>query len=81
MCTPEVATKVAIETGKGLGRVLMASLKTPIMLSNAITRGFHNWPKSYGENVREYENVTGIKSGLIVSAKVGWFLTVTSTAC
>jgi hypothetical protein len=81
MCTPEAATKVAVETGKGMGRVVTASLKTPMMLSNAITRGFHNWPKAYGEEVREYENVTGIKSGFLVSAKVGWSLTARSTAC
>jgi hypothetical protein len=81
MCTPEAATKVAIETGKGMGRILTASLKTPMMLSHAITRGFHNWPKVYGEKVREYENVTGIKSGLMVGAKVCLLLKLASALC
>jgi hypothetical protein len=68
---PQAAGKVAMEVGKGFGRVMTASLKTPVLVMNGITRGFHNLPKSYGEEVREFENVTGIKSGLRVSAKVG----------
>jgi hypothetical protein len=67
---PQIAVEVAIEAGKGLGRSVTASLKTPVIMLNGITRGFHNLPKAYGEEVREYENVTGIKSGLLVSAKV-----------
>lgn len=68
--TPEAAAQVGIETGKGMLRILTASLKTPVQLCNGVTRGFHNWPKVWGEEVREYENVTGLKSGLVVSAKV-----------
>jgi hypothetical protein len=67
---PQAAAKVAVEAGKGLGRVVTASLKMPVLTLHGITRGFHNMPKLYGEEVREYENVTGIKSGLRVSAKV-----------
>jgi hypothetical protein len=67
---PQVAAEVTIEAGKGLGRIVTASLKTPVVVLNGLTRGFHNLPKAYGEEVREYENVTGIKSGLLVSAKV-----------
>lgn len=67
---PQAAGKVALETGKGLGRIVTASLKTPVLTMNGLTRGFHNLPKAWGEDVREYENVTGIKSGLKVSAKV-----------
>jgi hypothetical protein len=67
---PQIAVEVAIEAGKGLGRSVTASLKTPVVMLNGLTRGFHNLPKAYGEEVREYENVTGLESGLLVSAKV-----------
>jgi hypothetical protein len=67
---PQAAGKVALETGKGLGRIVTASLKTPMVVLNGVTRGFHNLPKAYGEEVRVYENVTGVKSGMKVGAKV-----------
>lgn len=67
---PRAAGKVALESGKGLGRIVTASLKSPAILSHGITRGFHNIPKLYGEKVRDYENVTGFRSGLKVSGKV-----------
>jgi hypothetical protein len=70
MGAPQAAGKVALEASKGLGRVVTASLKTPMVVLNGVTRGFHNLPKAYGEDVREYENVTGIKSGMKVGAKV-----------
>lgn len=69
MGAPKAAGKVALEAGKGLGRVVTASLKMPMLALNGLTRGFHNLPKSYGEEVREFENVTGVKSGFVVSAK------------
>ena len=37
--------------------------------THGISRGFHNVPKLYGEQVREYENITDLRSGLSVSAK------------
>lgn len=67
---PHAAAKVAIGTGKGMGRIVTASLKSPMLIMHGVTRGFHNLPKAYGEEVREYENVTGLRSGLLVSAKV-----------
>jgi hypothetical protein len=67
---PYAAGRVALETGKGLGRIVTAGLKTPVMATHGLTRGFHNLPKLYGEEVRQYENVTGLRSGLRVSAKV-----------
>ncbi|KAH8725638.1 hypothetical protein GQ44DRAFT_706876 [Phaeosphaeriaceae sp. PMI808] len=66
---PHAAARVAVEAGKGLCRVATAALKTPVLTTHGVTRGFHNLPKLYGEEVRQYENVTGIKSGLLVSAK------------
>ena len=67
---PHAAGQVALSSAKGLGRVVTAGLKCPMTFMNGLTRGFHNLPKSYGEQVREYENVTGLRSGLLVSAKV-----------
>ena len=67
---PHAAAEVAIGTGKGVGRIITASLKSPMVIMHGITRGFHNLPKVYGEEVREYENITGLRSGLLVSAKV-----------
>jgi hypothetical protein len=66
---PQAAAKVALEAGRGIGRVATASLKTPVLVMHGVTRGFHNLPKLYGEELREYENVTGLKSGLAVSVK------------
>lgn len=68
--TGNAAKEVALSTGKGLGRIVGASLKAPMTFTHAITRGFHNVPKVYGGEVREYENVVDMKSGLAVSAKV-----------
>jgi hypothetical protein len=67
---PHAAGRVAIETGKGMARIVTASLKSPMLATHGITRGFHNLPKLYGEEVREFENITGFRSGLKVSAQV-----------
>ena len=67
---PHAAAQVTLETGKGLGRIVTATLKSPAIIMHDITRGFHNLPKSYGEQVRTYENVTGLRSGFAVSVKV-----------
>jgi hypothetical protein len=61
----------ALGTGIGTGRIVGASLKAPMSITHGMTRGFHNLPKVYGDNVREYA-VTDLKSGLEVSAKVGY---------
>jgi hypothetical protein len=66
---PSAAKQVVIGTGKGLGRIIGAGLKAPMTFTHGISRGFHNAPKLYGEQVREYENITDLKSGLLVSAK------------
>jgi hypothetical protein len=66
---PHVAGQVALGTAKGFGRIVTTTLKSPAIIMHGITRGFHNLPKAYGEKVRQYENVTGLRSGLSVSAK------------
>ena len=64
-----MARQVALGTAKGFGRIVTTSLKSPAVIMHGITRGFHNLPKAYGEEVRQYENVTGLRSGLVVSMK------------
>jgi hypothetical protein len=64
-----VARQVALGTAKGFGRIVTTSLKSPVVIMHGITRGFHNLPKAYGDEVRQYENVTGLRSGLVVSVK------------
>ncbi|CAI6334124.1 unnamed protein product [Periconia digitata] len=66
---PEAAKQIAIGTGKGLGQIIGAALKAPMTFSHGMTRGFHNVPKLYGEEVHEYENVVDFRSGISVSAK------------
>lgn len=66
---PAAAKHLAIGTTKGIGRIIGASLKAPMTFTHGVTRGFHNAPKLYGEEVRDYENVVDLKSGLTVSAK------------
>lgn len=63
------AKDIAVGTGIGLGRILGAGLKAPMTVTNGFTRGFHNLPKAYGGEVREYE-VTDLKSGFETSYKV-----------
>jgi len=67
--SPHVARQVALGTAKGFGRIITTSLKSPAIVMHGITRGFHNLPKAYGGEVRQYENVTGLRSGLLVSFK------------
>jgi hypothetical protein len=66
---PFAIGKVALGTAKGLGSVVTTSLKSPALIMHGVTRGFHNLPKMYGEEVRVYDSVTGLRSGLLVSAK------------
>ncbi|RAR11807.1 sterol 3-beta-glucosyltransferase [Stemphylium lycopersici] len=66
---PRAAGQVALGAAKGLGRIVTTSAKSPALIMHGVTRGFHNLPKAYGEEVRVYENVTGLRSGLLVSAK------------
>jgi hypothetical protein len=57
------AAQVALCTGKGLGRIVTGSLKGPMLVMHGATRGFHNLPRLYGDEVRQFENVTGLKVG------------------
>jgi hypothetical protein len=63
------AGQVALSTAIGVGRIVTITLKSPAVILHGITRGFHNLPKAYGEEVRQYKNVTGLRSGLSISGK------------
>jgi hypothetical protein len=61
----------AYGTGKGITKIVGAGVKSPMDLLLGISKGFHNLPKLYGEEVRQTGRVTGIKSGLQTAGKVG----------
>lgn len=59
----------AMGTSKGVGRILGAGFKSPMDFTMAVTKGFHNAPKLYGDDtVRKTGQVTDFKSG----QKVAW---------
>ncbi len=70
--TPSFAENVetAMDTGKGLARIIGAGLKSPMDFSLNIAKGFHNVPKLYGSEVRQVDKVTDLQSGLRTAAKV-----------
>jgi hypothetical protein len=63
-------TESAVDTGKGLARIVGAGFKSPMDFSLNVAKGFHNVPKLYGGEVRQVEKVTDLKSGLSTAAKV-----------
>lgn len=67
--TPD-ALDTAFGTGKGVSKIVGAGLKSPMDLLMGVSKGFHNLPKLYGEEVRQTGRVTGIKSGLQTAGKV-----------
>jgi hypothetical protein len=62
----------AYGTGKGISKISGSLLKSPMDLLLGVSKGFHNMPKLYGEEVRQTDRVTGIKSGFRVAGKVGF---------
>jgi hypothetical protein len=66
---PEAALDTVYGTGKGLSKIIGAGLKSPMDFTMAITKGFHNVPRLYGEEPRHIPRVTGIQSGLRTAGK------------
>ena len=63
--------ETALSTGKGVGRIVGAGLKSPMDFTLGLARGFHNAPRLYGdESVRPADKITGISSGLKAASKV-----------
>jgi hypothetical protein len=56
-------------TGRGLGKIVGAGLKSPLDFTLALSRGFHNLPRLYGEQPRPVGRVTGFHSGLRTAGK------------
>jgi hypothetical protein len=62
---------VALDTGKGVSKIVGVGLKSPLDFTLSLAKGFHNAPKLYGdESVREFEKITGLQSGLKAAATV-----------
>ncbi|KIW08552.1 hypothetical protein, variant 1 [Verruconis gallopava] len=59
----------AYGTGKGLSKIVGAGMKSPMDFTLGLAKGFHNLPKLYGEEVRQVDRVTDLKSGLRVAGK------------
>lgn len=70
MVGPKALVYFCSGTYKGLCKVVEASVKTPVTYTHSLTRGFHNMPKMYGEELREYEEIVDMKTGFVVSGKV-----------
>lgn len=60
----------AVDTGKGLARIIGAGFKSPMDFSLNVAKGLHNVPKLYGAEVRQVDKVTDFQSGLRTAAKV-----------
>ncbi|KAH7394543.1 hypothetical protein BKA66DRAFT_303361 [Pyrenochaeta sp. MPI-SDFR-AT-0127] len=69
--SPNIAESVesAMDTGKGLARIIGAGFKSPMDFSLNVAKGFHNVPKLYGAEVRQVDKVTDLQSGLRTAAK------------
>jgi hypothetical protein len=64
------SVETAVDTGKGLARIIGAGFKSPMDFSLNVAKGFHNVPKLYGAEVRQVDKVTDFQSGLRTAAKV-----------
>lgn len=58
------------DTSKGINKIVGAGFKSPLDFTMAVTKGFQNAPKLYGdETVRKSDNVTDLKSGIRQASK------------
>lgn len=62
-------TETALDTGKGLARIVGAGFRSPMDFSLNIAQGFNNVPKLYGADVRPADKVTDFQSGIKAAAK------------
>ena len=67
---PNRDIEAMIQSGKGVGRMVGEGFKSPMDFTLAVSRGFHNAPKLYGDTVREPGKVTDLQSGLREAGKV-----------
>ncbi|KAI6715208.1 hypothetical protein PZA11_004863 [Diplocarpon coronariae] len=72
-----LAADFALDSGKGISRMVGTGLKAPMEFTQNVSKGFGNVPKLYGDDtVREDARVTGLLSGLGAAGKAirNWFL-------
>lgn len=66
----EAAIGASLETGKGVGRLVEAGVKSPMNFCMGLAKGFRNAPRLYNdETVRKQEKVTGLASGVMLAGK------------
>ncbi|KAK0249750.1 hypothetical protein LTR35_011714 [Friedmanniomyces endolithicus] len=59
-----------MDTGKGIRKIVGAGFSSPMDFTMALTKGFHNAPKLYGDTtVRKPDQVTDFKSGVKAASK------------
>jgi EryCIII-like glycosyltransferase len=56
-------------TTKGIGRVIGVGLRSPMDFTLAISKGFHNLSRLYGEEPRQIDRVTDMSSGFRTAGK------------
>lgn len=56
-------------TSKGIGRIIGAGLRSPMDFTMALSKGFHNLPRVYGEEPRQVDRVTDLGSGFRTAGK------------
>lgn len=65
-----LATDFALDSNKGVSRIIGTGLRAPMDFTMNLSRGFGNVPKLYGdETVRPAEKVDGVVSGLEAAGK------------
>jgi hypothetical protein len=66
-----LATDFALDSNKGVSRIIGTGLRAPMDFTMNLSRGFGNVPKLYGDDtVRPVEKVDGVVSGLEAAGKV-----------
>lgn len=77
----DMLRQTGVHTSKGLGRIVKSAAKIPMEISVGLTKGFHNFPKLWGDDtVRPQEKVNDFKSGVMAVGKefgYGWYDGVT----
>lgn len=69
--TAKVSLETMLGTGKGIGRIVGAGLKSPLDFTLGLARGFHNAPRLYGDtSVRNHGKITDLNSGLRAAGNV-----------
>lgn len=65
-----LAKDFALDSGKGISRIIGTGLRAPMDFTWNLSKGFGNVPKLYGdETVRKPERVSGVEDGLEAGAK------------